>query len=159
MTGEKVLEWFFTGCCDFLCIKVLIECVFDCYLLKCWSLSRAWLFATPWTAAHRLLCPGDFPSKDTGVDCHFLLQGIFPTQALNPGPLHCRQILYRLSYKGSPHVTSSMTWESAVELSFFVYLVFIQSLESKFSLDTSYFHILNGWIPSVRFAHFSIFLW
>ena len=33
---------------------------------------------------------------------HFLLQGIFPTQESNPGLLHCRQILYRLSYKGSP---------------------------------------------------------
>ena len=35
-------------------------------------------------------------------DSHFLLRGIFPTQELNPGLLHCRQILYRLSYKGSP---------------------------------------------------------
>ena len=32
----------------------------------------------------RLLCPGDPPSKNTRVDCHFLLQGIFPTQGLNP---------------------------------------------------------------------------
>ena len=32
---------------------------------------------------------------------HFLLQGIFPTQGLNPGLLHCRRILYRLSYEGS----------------------------------------------------------
>ena len=32
------------------------------------------------------------------MGCHFLLQGIFPTQGLNPGLLHCRQILYRLSY-------------------------------------------------------------
>ena len=51
----------------------------------------------------RLLCPGDFPGKDTGVGCHFLLQGIFPTQGLNLGLLHCRQILYLLSYKGSPY--------------------------------------------------------
>ena len=35
------------------------------------------------------------------MDCHFLLQGIFPTQELNPGLLHCRQTLYQLSYKGS----------------------------------------------------------
>ena len=35
---------------------------------------------------------------NTGVGCHFLLQGISPTQGL----LHCRQILYRLSSKGSP---------------------------------------------------------
>ena len=34
--------------------------------------------------------------------CHFLLQGIFPTQGSNLGLLHCRQILYQLSYKGSP---------------------------------------------------------
>ena len=30
------------------------------------------------------------------------LQGIFPTQGLNPGLLHCRRILYQLSHKGSP---------------------------------------------------------
>ena len=50
----------------------------------------------------RLLCPWDFPGKDTGVGCHFLLQGIFPTQGSNLGLLHCRQILYPLSYQGSP---------------------------------------------------------
>ena len=33
---------------------------------------------------------------------HFLLQGIFPNQGLNPGLLYCRQILYQLNYKGSP---------------------------------------------------------
>jgi len=33
----------------------------------------------------RLLCPWDFPGNSTGVDCHFLLQGIFLTQGLNPG--------------------------------------------------------------------------
>jgi len=32
----------------------------------------------------RLHCPWDFPGKNTGVDCHFLLQGIFPTQESNP---------------------------------------------------------------------------
>ena len=41
----------------------------------------------------RLLCPWDFPGKSTGVDCHFLLQGIFLTQGLNPGPLHYKQTL------------------------------------------------------------------
>ena len=35
-----------------------------------------------WTA--RLLCPWDSPGKNTGVNCHFLLQGIFPTQGSNP---------------------------------------------------------------------------
>ena len=49
----------------------------------------------------KLLQPWDFPGKSTGVGCHFLLQGIFPTQESNPGPLHCRQILYRLSYSSA----------------------------------------------------------
>ena len=50
----------------------------------------------------RLLCLWDFPGKNTGVGCHFLLQGIFLTQGLNPGLLHCRQMLYPPSHQGSP---------------------------------------------------------
>ena len=42
----------------------------------------------------RLLCPGDFPGKNSGVCCCFLPQGIFLTQGLNSGLLHCSQILY-----------------------------------------------------------------
>ena len=53
-----------------------------------------------------LLCPWGFPGKNTGVDCHFFLQGIFSTQVWNPlllCLLHCRQIFffYQLSYQGS----------------------------------------------------------
>ena len=54
--------------------------------------------------AARLLCPWNSPGKNTGVDYHSLLQRIFPTQELNLGLLHCRQILYRLSYERSPLV-------------------------------------------------------
>ena len=42
--------------------------------------------------------PGDSPGKNTGVDSHALLQGIFPTQGSHPGLLHCRWILYHLSH-------------------------------------------------------------
>ena len=49
----------------------------------------------------RLLCPRDFPGKNTGVGCHFLLQEIFPTRGWNLGLPHCRQTLYRLSHQGS----------------------------------------------------------
>ena len=66
--------------------------------LRCSVVSDA---ATPWTAAPRLLCPWDPPGKDTGVGCHLLLQGIFPTQGSNPDHLHCRWILYRPSHQGS----------------------------------------------------------
>ena len=41
-------------------------------------------FVTPWTVVCQALCPWDYPGKNTGVGCHFLLQGIFPTQGLNP---------------------------------------------------------------------------
>ena len=45
------------------------------------SLSRARLFATPWiVACPKFLRPQDFQGKSTGVGCHFLLQGIFPTK-------------------------------------------------------------------------------
>ena len=40
-----------------------------------------------------LLCPWDFPGKDAGVGCHFLLQEIFPTPSLNLYLLKCRWIL------------------------------------------------------------------
>ena len=44
------------------------------------------------------------PGKNTGVGCHAILQGIFPTQGLNPGLPHCRWILYHLSHEGSPRL-------------------------------------------------------
>ena len=57
---------------------------------------------TPWTVAHQAPYPWDFPDKNTGAGCHFLLQGIFLTQGSNPGLLHCRWILYWQSHQGSP---------------------------------------------------------
>ena len=57
---------------------------------------------TPWTVALQTRIHGDSPGKNTGVGCHDLLQGIFPTQGSNPGLSHCRRILYQLSYQGSP---------------------------------------------------------
>ena len=45
---------------------------------------------------------GDCPGRNTGVGCHALLQGIFPTQASNPGLPHWRHTLYRLIHQGSP---------------------------------------------------------
>ena len=53
------------------------------------------ILVTPWTVVCQApLCPWNSPGKSTGVGCHFLLQGIFPTQGLNLGLLHYRQILY-----------------------------------------------------------------
>ena len=45
------------------------------------SLSRVQLFYNPMDCSPpRLFCPWDFPGQNTGVGCHFLLQGIFQTQ-------------------------------------------------------------------------------
>ena len=50
-------------------------------MLSCFS--HVWLFVILWTVVIKLLCPRDSPGKNTGVGCHILLQGIFPTQRLN----------------------------------------------------------------------------
>ena len=52
--------------------------------------------------AHGLYSPWNFPGQNTGVGSLSLLEGIFPTQGLNPGLPHCRRMLYQLSHKGSP---------------------------------------------------------
>ena len=56
-----------------------------------------------------LLCPWDSPGKDTGVGCHALLQGIYPTQGLN-SHVCCvgRRFLYHWCHLGSPTIS---LWE------------------------------------------------
>ena len=64
-----------------------------------WNLlNHVRLFANPWTSG-----------QNSGVGSLSLLQGIFPTQGLNPGLPHCRQFLYQLSHKGSPRI---LEWEA-----------------------------------------------
>ena len=73
--------------------------------------------------------------KNTGVGSLCLLQRIFPTQELNQGLLHCRQILYQLSYQGSQ-------------------LLMNQNIFTFFSHLGSLFYKL----PHCVLAHFSIVL-
>ena len=72
----------------------------------CWSVHRMCLL----TQSCLTLCDpmncnppsssvrGDSPDKTTGVGCHAPLQGIFPTQGLNPGLPHCRRILDQTTF-------------------------------------------------------------
>ena len=71
-----------------LCVYVLVtqSCLILCDPMDC---------ILPGSSVH-----GDSLGKNIGVGCHSLLQGIFLTQDLNPGLLHCRQILYHLRYQG-----------------------------------------------------------
>ena len=54
-------------------------------LCVCVCVSHVRLFVAPWTVARQVPLSMDSPGKNTGVCCHFLLQGIFPTQGLNLG--------------------------------------------------------------------------
>ena len=68
--------------------------------VKKWkSLSCVWLFVTPWTIQFMEISRPKYWSGYLS-----LLQGIFPTQGLNPGLPHCSQILYQLSHKRSPRI-------------------------------------------------------
>ena len=68
---------------------------------KKWKLLGCFRLCDPMDPT-RLLCPWDFPGKNTGVGCHSLLQGIFSNQGSNLGLPHCRQSLYLVSDQGSP---------------------------------------------------------
>ena len=71
--------------------------IYSRWLMKSGSIEILLLFSQ-----QKFSCSWDSPGKNTGVDCHSLLQGIFLTQELNPRLLHCRQILYHLGHQGSP---------------------------------------------------------
>ena len=60
------------------------------------------LLVTLWTAAARLPWSRYSMGKNTGVSCHALLQGIFPSQGSNLGLPHFKQILYHMSHQESP---------------------------------------------------------
>ena len=62
----------------------MIESYFSSKNRSLFVLSHVQVSATPWTVAQQVPFSRDFPGKNTGVDSHFLLQGIFPTHRLNP---------------------------------------------------------------------------
>ena len=73
-----------------------------------------------------LLCPWDSPGKSTGASSHSFLQGIFPTQGLNPSLLHFRWILYHMNHQGSPtwcvpSITSSVHGRDPMRCASFVF--------------------------------------
>ena len=78
------------------------DCGNDCTTLGK-SLSHVQFFVTPRTIQS---IPWNSPGQNTGVGSLSLLQGIFPTQGLNPGLLHCRRILYQLNHEGSSPIHS-----------------------------------------------------
>ena len=80
-----------------------MECILSAYFrVLCLIAQSCLTFCNPMDCSP----PGssiheDSPGKNTGVGCHALLQGIFPTQGSNPGLPRSRQILYHLRHQGS----------------------------------------------------------
>ena len=75
-------------------------------LVHVFMLSRVWLFATPGLQSTRLLCQRNFPGQNTGMDCHFPLQGMFLPQRWNPCLLcllHWQVDSLPLSHLGNHH--------------------------------------------------------
>ena len=60
--------------------------------------------------------PWNSPGQNPGVGSLSLLQGVFPTQGLNPGIPLCRQILYPLNHKGNPQEmkVDSRSWKRQI---------------------------------------------
>ena len=68
--------------------KTIWHCLVELNILTPWvCVCCAQLFVTPWTVALQVPLSMGFPSKNTGMGCHFLLQGIFPTRGPNLGLL------------------------------------------------------------------------
>ena len=78
------------------------------------SLSCVWLLQPHGLQPARLLCPWDFPGKNTGVGCHFLLQGIFPTQGSNLRLLYWQADSLPHSHLGS-HTFCTDSCNSCIE--------------------------------------------
>ena len=83
------------------------QCARTYQAFTCITLANAPLVKARPMAKSRISVWGDArhtlkASQNTEVGSLFLLQGIFPTQGLNPGLPHCRPIIYQLSHKGRP---------------------------------------------------------
>ena len=88
--------------CQFqACSKVIQLHLHTCVCVCVLSRSVVPESVNPWAVTTRLLCSWDSSGRNTGVGCHFLLQGIFPTQGLNSGLRHCVWIIYLLNHQGS----------------------------------------------------------
>ena len=91
---------------------------------------------------HGLYSPWNSPGLNTGMSSLSLLQGIFPTQETNPGLLHCRQILYQLSHKGS----QILAWAWIIQCFFFSLPMQRQLLVTLITWNTSKGSLLENWM-------------
>ena len=133
------LGWFF---------KIILEkfgfCIFVAVLCSLVSYSL-WPHGL-WPA--RLPCSWNFPSKYTGVGCHFLLQGIFLTQGLNPSLLRLLHLAVRFFYPWA-------TWEALISLLLFL----ISPLSIPSPLSSTMLHVLVVYCISLVLLFTLFSLW
>ena len=108
---------------------------------------------TPWTVPTRLLCPWDFPCKNTGVDCHFLLQGFFltwnlPDLGIKPASPSLQTDSLPLSNQGIPPFSlQSFLYAhrkiSSSELFLYPILIYNSLSLPHFLLRVTYFNICS----------------
>ena len=79
-------------------------------LIMCVGAQSYLSLCNPWTEPARLLSPWDFPGKNTGVGCRFLLQGIIQTRGLNPRVLHWQAGSLPLMPPGKPSMRRYTNW-------------------------------------------------
>ena len=107
---------------------------------------------------HGLYSPWNSPGQNTGVGSFSLLQGIFPTQKSNRGLLHCRRILYKLTYQGSPsshvYLPLFLFRKKYIYIRYiYIYKYIIQSIfihKYKYTIVTGAEAYLCVWIPPVQ---------
>ena len=85
-------------------LSMMLGCVLHLVVRSCPTLCDPMDYSPPASSVH-----GDSPDENTGVGCHTLHQGIFPTQEWNWGLLLCRRVLYQLSHQGSQWY-STLQW-------------------------------------------------
>ena len=96
---------------------------------------------------HGLYSPWNSPGQNTVVGSLSLLQGIFPTQWLNPSLPHCRQILYQLSHKGSPRIMPAI-WRVKEELSINWLLILVNKSVYGVRISFEMFKYFTCLVPS-----------
>ena len=116
-----------------------------------------------------LLCPWNFPGKNTGVGCHSLLQRIFPTQRLNLGLLHCRFFTVWATRKALTASAETVLILPFLSLRYFVsfYALFycvgsplqieLKWLEKKERRHTSFHHLVWCWLCFFFFLFLLLF--
>ena len=98
----------------------------------------------------------EFSRPGTGVGSLSLLQWIFLTQELIQPLLHCRQILYQLSYQGSPHDVRSLFLDGSAEILFYMHMCRGRKKQMWQNLKNWWISMNSIWMFNIYYLTFSV---